>query len=688
MTILLIYQFVGTSFMERHIRHRLYILMALLLLIIPARFTLADASAKSGSHAVTQPGKTPLQQKKSLIHRQVPAYAPDRVLVKFYPGTAASEIGRAHGKSGGKPMKVIPGIGVHVMQVPKGSVEKKIAIYKANPNVEYAEPDYYRLLIVPDEGNDPAPPDGTGREYFEEQWGMNNTGQLHTNTNPLLGTVQVTGSVDADIDAPEGWDISTGSPSVKIAILDTGIDCNSLEHLGKCVEQIEFVYDYSEYDTLEDVLSHGTHVAGIAAVKTDNGKGVAGVGWHSSLGNLKTCFQYEYVPYPELPDYTQYVGVCPVSASAAAIEYAADNRYHVINMSYGSDDYDDSGVLPDAPPVQPNTETTAIAYAWGKGTVLVAAAGNDANTTTVYPAANSNVIAVAATNRYDNLAAFSTFGNSWVSMLAPGDNILSTIPVADCIFYSEITGEPFDPATDSCLTWNSGTSMASPHVAGAVALIWAHLFPGQSPDSCISPSGIPCNQVVRSHLEYGADIYGADGQFMPAWSQHGRLNILGALSVVDTDMDGQPDVVDADDDHDGLLDSEELILGTDPLLADTDGDGLNDSEEGIWDTDPLDSDTDGDMIKDGTEVLAGHDPLDDTDYPVWGDIDDSGVVDAADVLLATRAALGMMTLSSPQLARGNVAPLVGGVPGSRPDDEFTVADLLLITGKATGSISF
>ena len=73
---------------------------------------------------------------------------------------------------------------------------------------------------------------------------------------------------------------------------------------------------------------------------------------------------------------------------------------------------------------------------------------------------------------------------------------------------------------------------------------------------------------------------------------------------------------------------------------------------------------------------------------IWGDINNSGSVNAADVLLATRAALGVLTLSAGQLARGNVAPLVGGQPASLPDDDFNVADLLLITGKATGVMSF
>jgi hypothetical protein len=140
-------------------------------------------------------------------------------------------------------------------------------------------------------------------------------------------------------------------------------------------------------------------------------------------------------------------------------------------------------------------------------------------------------------------------------------------------------------------------------------------------------------------------------------------------------------------------------VGTDPLDVDSDNDSLTDYQEVAWDdddtaysagldTNPLNPDTDGDGVIDGTESLAGTNPLDDTDTLVWGDIDNNGVVNAADVLLATRAALGMLTLDDEQLARGNVAPLVGGQPTSAPDDDFNVADLLLITGKATGAASF
>jgi hypothetical protein len=138
------------------------------------------------------------------------------------------------------------------------------------------------------------------------------------------------------------------------------------------------------------------------------------------------------------------------------------------------------------------------------------------------------------------------------------------------------------------------------------------------------------------------------------------------VDLIDTDDDGIPDINDTDDDNDGLSDIDEFTAGTDSL----------------------DSDTDDDLFLDGTEVLAGTNPLIGTDFPEWGDINGDGTVDITDVLLAARAAVGLMALDAGQLARGNVAPLVNGLPRSLPTDTFNVADLLLIQRKALGAVSF
>jgi len=187
---------------------------------------------------------------------------------------------------------------------------------------------------------------------------------------------------------------------------------------------------------------------------------------------------------------------------------------------------------------------------------------------------------------------------------------------------------------------------------------------------------------------------------MLAWSLYGRLNLYGALSIVDTDLDGLPNNIDSDDDNDGLPDSVETSpgIGTGPLDADSDDDGLTEGFEVNYDpsppdtysfglnTDPLNPDTDNDGFKDGMEVAAGHDPLLGGDAPVWGDTDDNGVVNAADIVLLMRAVLGLNTLQDDQKARVDIAPVVAGVPA--PDNKVTLGDLLVVERILLDQVSY
>lgn len=417
-----------------------------------------------------------------------PLFVPDQVLVAFHPNTAASVMAQAHSSAGAAVTESLGAIGAQIVTVPPGTVLERVATYRSNPSVRYAEPNYLRPLILPDEGQDPPPSlGGLGIDYLAEQWALNNTGQPLV--DPDTGAVgALNGTPDADIDAPEGWDVSMGSPAVTIAILDTGVECTHVDLMNKCVD----VQNFSQSNTTDDLLGHGTHVAGIAAANTNNNVGVAGVGWNSSIASLKVCYEY---PSESIPLF----GLCTTAASAAAITHAADNGYQVISMSYGSDPN------PYAPS---QVEQDAVNYAWNQGVVLVAAAGNDYAPDKVYPAAFTNVIAVAASDWHDNLAYFSTFG-PWVSVAAPGRNVFSTYPNAGCGLAAN------DP--EGCYTWLSGTSMAAPHVAGLAALVWA-AQPG------VGAAG------VRSAIESTADRTGALGQNFLAWTQHGRVNVFSALT--------------------------------------------------------------------------------------------------------------------------------------------------------------
>lgn len=208
--------------------------------------------------------------------------------------------------------------------------------------------------------------------------------------------------------------------------------------------------------------------------------------------------------------------------------------------------------------------------------------------------------------------------------------------------------------------------------------------------------------ITKTTTSYSTSFWGFPFAAIPTATD--RLEVMDkvlrfcANVHIDSDADGSANSVDPDDDNDGLSDLTEVtLLGTSPYLADTDADGLTDFEEvnrddnpndynPAVDTSPLLADTDADGFSDRVELEAGSNPLDPASIPDTGDINGDGLVDVVDILFASRALLGQITLTNAQLTRGDVAPLVDGIPS--PDGLFTLGDALLIQRKALGQISF
>lgn len=361
------------------------------------------------------------------------SYAPAEIIVQFRPLVPQGLIEKItqDTKAQIKEKLMLPR--TFVLKVPSGQEENLVKTFSRNPLVSYAELNYQaQALEVP---SDP---------YFGNQWGM------------------------TKVQGPQAWDISHGSPSAKIAILDTGIDKDHEDLAAKTVARVNFTTAASD----DDLYGHGTHVAGIAAALTNNSVGVAGLGYEASLMSVKV-----------LDD----SGSGYYSWVANGINWAADNGAKVINLSLGGS----SGST---------TLKNAVDYAWSKGVVLACAAGNSSNTSPTYPAYYSNCLATAATDSNDQKASWSSYG-SWVDVAAPGVDIFSTLPnhknKIAILNYGSL----------------SGTSMATPHVAGLAGLLFGYNL-GLS------------NSQVRSAIETYADDIAGTGTY---WSQ-GRINAYRSLS--------------------------------------------------------------------------------------------------------------------------------------------------------------
>jgi len=372
--------------------------------------------------------------------RPTPQTVPGELLVGFRSDVSAADqqkILKGVGADEKTSFKKIHGSLAHVAS---GDVDAAIAKLQQDPRVRYAEPNY--VITIAALPNDPA---------FGNTWGLNNTGQT-INGSP--------GTPDADIDAPEAWNVTTGSSNVTVAVIDTGVDwshpdlssqiwinpgenCPGCRNDGIDNDHNGFVDDWHGWDFANndnnptDDHGHGTHVAGTIGAAGNNGTGVAGVNWTVKIMPVK---------------FLNAQGSGTDANAVSAILYAAQNGANVMNNSWADNVY--SQALADA-----------ITVADQHNSLFVAAAGNngtDNDSSPTYPASYDmpNVVAVAATDNTDNRAFFSNVGRRSVDLGAPGVDIYSTWPGGGYQYLS-------------------GTSMATPHVAGAAALEKA-AFPSAS----------------------------------------------------------------------------------------------------------------------------------------------------------------------------------------------------------------
>lgn len=383
----------------------------------PGPATANDRIAPASGFTMPAPGSIPAAGSDG----PTPEFVPGRLLVRFEPGVGGAE--RVAARSGAEVEleRPLPVPGLELVELPEGaSVTTAARNLERRPEVRYAEPDFvYR----------------TSPTFPNDEWWSFQQG-LYNRLLPPYGIE------DADVDAPEAWDYTTGSRSVTVAVADSGVVSG---HPDLAPNLLDSGYDFVDMDAdpTDPLLpgfyqGHGTEVAGVIGAKGNNGIGIAGVNWDVGLEPIRVCTS----------------GACSVSATIQGIDYARDQGVPVFNGSFGAYAY--SQAMKNAIGAAPNV-------------LFVFSAGNesvDADVTPEYPCAytSPNIICVAASEYHDVLAEFSNYGANSVDLAAPGDRILTT-----SASYNTILVKVAD-----------GTSFAAPFVSGAAALLLS-VWPGDGP---------------------------------------------------------------------------------------------------------------------------------------------------------------------------------------------------------------
>ncbi len=464
-----------------------------------------------------------------------PIQNPTEVIVKFKMGTMSLQSYHSLlGSISATPVYrslLLPEL--NIISYKNHSLEEVLATLRSHPGVEYAEPNFTIHIVGDDDDDDddddngefpwpfPFPPPGDGKlpfpwppgdgqfpwppgdGKFPFPWPPTDPTPPTTNDpEPIEPPSAFTPAEDPDMkevwgiqktDTPKAWETSKGSKDVIVGIIDTGIDYNhedlSFNVLRNANEIPNNDIDDDQNGYIDDVIgwdfvhndklpyddhSHGTHVSGTIGAVGNNGIGVSGINQIVSILSIK-AFDAN--------------GSGDVANAIKAIEYAVSRGAKVLNNSWG--DYEFSQALEDV-----------IGEALKKGVTVVCAAGNETNNNDkkpLYPAGSKqeNVIAVAASTDSDSLAFFSNYGKTTVHLAAPGATIYSTVP-------------------NNKYEVMDGTSMATPHVVGAVALLLS-----------VKPSLTP--QEIKKIL---MDSVTPIAAFKDKVVSKGRLNLAKAVAKV------------------------------------------------------------------------------------------------------------------------------------------------------------
>ena len=406
-------------------------------------------------------------------------YVENEILAKFKPEVTAQGIRSLMADYGLQLIERIPRINVlRIRTKDQGAFERTLAALKDSPSVEYASPNY--LLSLAATPNDP---------YFQYQWAFRNIGQT---VGPLERYPFRNGTPGRDVKATEAWELSTGSVWTLVGVVDTGIDIghpdlvNNIASPGK-----DF---FNNDDDAQDDHGHGTHVAGTIAAEGNNNLGVSGFCWKAKILPAKVF---------------DLNAKGPTSAVINGIIWVTDQGVRAINMSLGGPDIVVTQALADA-----------IRYAYEKGVVLVAAAGNQGTPGVWYPAAYEDyVLAAAATDFNDTYMTLQTTDGSWgsnygpeVDVAAPGYFILSTWGRG-----LNFRGRP----GWSGYNYGNKTSMSTAFVTGLAALLLSY-HPELN------------NRQVMDIIRYSSDdINAAQFPGKDIYIGWGRINAHKALRLAD-----------------------------------------------------------------------------------------------------------------------------------------------------------